>query len=125
LVTSYFDRQYGNDETTGFSDISLSTSKSVDLFRTTRVTTGSMPPPTQFSGTFYGDYTGLAVTDRAAFPIWMDTRDPDLFVCPGTAVPGKPPTVCTGTVAGGTFQADLTANDQDIFTAGVPLSNNE
>jgi hypothetical protein len=123
LVTSYFDRQYGTDETTGSSDITLSTSKDLLRFHTTRVTSSSMPPPTQFSGTFYGDYTGLAVTNKA-FPIWMDTRDPDLFVCPGTAVPGTAPVVCTGTEAAGP-QAGLAANDQDIFTAGVPLSDNE
>lgn len=60
-----------------------------------RVTGASMPPPIQFNGTFFGDYTGLTAVDDV-HPIWMNTRDPDLFVCPGTGAPGVPPTVCTG-----------------------------
>ena len=78
-----------------------------------------MPPPTQFSGVFFGDYTGLAVADDA-HPLWMDTRDLDLFLCPGTGTPGHPPAVCTGTESGG-FQGGMTANDQDVFTAGVGI----
>ena len=46
---------------------------------------GSLPPPTQFAGTFYGDYAGIGVTARAEYPIWADTRPPDLFRYPGTA----------------------------------------
>ena len=71
-----------------------------------------MPPPTQFNGQFLGDYSGLAAyTD--AHPLWMDTRNPDLFVCPGVS----PPSVCTGTTADGRL-----LNTQDIYTAteGVP-----
>jgi hypothetical protein len=45
-----------------------------------------MPPPTQFSGLFFGDYAGLAAGDDL-HPIWMDTRDAQLFLCPGTGVP--------------------------------------
>ncbi len=59
LAISYYDRQYGGDETTGFSDVSLSGSGDVSRFAVTRVSSSSMPPPTQFSGTFWGDYAGL------------------------------------------------------------------
>ncbi|HYM51549.1 MAG TPA: sialidase family protein [Candidatus Limnocylindrales bacterium] len=120
LAVSYYDRRYGNDETTGFSDISLSGSGDLTHFGVERVTSSSMPVPTQFpdaqgNSLFFGDYAGLsAATD--ALPLWMDTRSPDLFVCPGTAAPGVPPQVCTGQSANGT-----TANDQDIFVARVSI----
>ncbi len=123
LAVSYFDRQYGNDETTGTSDISLSGSnKQLSDFNSVRVTSSSMPLPTQFpdaqgNSVFYGDYTGLSVVDNTAHPLWMDTRDEDLFLCPGTGVPGVPPATCTGVEANG-----LQANDQNAYTnaVGVP-----
>ncbi|HEY8743503.1 MAG TPA: sialidase family protein [Chloroflexota bacterium] len=115
LAVSYFDRQYGNDETTGYSDISLSGSANLVQFGVQRVTTGSMPPPTQFSGLFYGDYTGLtAVTD--AHPLWMDTRNPDLFLCPGTGTTGTPPATCEASASNASI-----ANDQDAFTRSVNI----
>jgi len=46
-----------------------------------------MPPPTQFAGTFYGDYAAVAVTDHTAYPVWSDTRPVDLFLCPGIGPP--------------------------------------
>jgi hypothetical protein len=119
LAVSYYDRQYGTDETTGWLDFTLSGSKDLATFATKRVTSSSMPPPTQFSGQFFGDYTGLDAVDDA-HPLWMDTRDPDLFLCPGTGTPGHAPEVCTGTESGGS-QAGLTANDEDVFTAGVAV----
>jgi hypothetical protein len=119
LAVSYYDRQYGTDETTGFSDISLAGSADMVHFGVVRVTSSSMPPPTQFSGQFFGDYTGLAAVDDA-HPLWMDTRDVDLFLCPGTGTPTTPPAVCTGTESAGP-QHGLAANDEDIFTAGVPI----
>ena len=105
LAVSYYDRQYGSDETTGYSDVSLSTSGGREDLRgggeeqvpgsnITRVTSGSMPPPTQFGGTFFGDYSGLAAWNDA-HPLWMDTRDPELFLCPGTGTPTTAPKVCT------------------------------
>ena len=116
LVVTYYDRQYGNDEITGSMDFSLSSSRDLRTFATRRVTTRSMPLPTQFpdaqgNSTFYGDYTGLAV-DTEAHPIWTDTRARDLALCPGTGVPGVPPKVCTFTSVNG-FQA----NDQIVLTA--------
>jgi hypothetical protein len=119
LAVSYYDRAYGDDETTGFSDISLSGSSDGAAFSTQRVTTSSMPPPTQFDGGFYGDYTGLSVANGIAHPIWMDTRDPNLLVCRDSA--GEvtlPPDLCTASAP----NADV-ANDQNAYTRelAVPL----
>jgi hypothetical protein len=117
FVVSYYDRQYGNDETNGDMDFSLSGSGNLNTFKVARVTSSSMPLPTQFpngqgNSVFFGDYTGLSAEGSTAHPLWMDTRNVDLFVCPGTGVPGVPPAVCTGTEPNG-----RQANDQDIFTA--------
>lgn len=117
LAVSYYDRQYGSDETTGSMDISLASSRNLSSFTSQRVTSSSMPLPTEFpdangNSTFFGDYSGLAV-GQTANPIWMDTRDLDLFACPNTT----PPALCAATEPNG-----LTANDQDIFTStmGIP-----
>ena len=116
LAISYYDRQYGSDEATGFSDISLAGSGDFSHFGVERVTSSSMPPPTQFSGTFWGDYAGLTALDQA-HPLWSDTRAADLFLCPGTGAPGVPPAVCTAAAPNAAV-----ANDQDIYTdsTGVP-----
>jgi hypothetical protein len=115
LATSYYDRQYGSDETSGAMDISASTSKDLARFKVMRVTSSSMPLPTQFTdaqgnGQFFGDYSGLAA-QAGLHPLWMDTRSLDAFVCSGTGVPGVPPALCPGVEPNG-----LTANDQNIFT---------
>jgi hypothetical protein len=121
LVSSYYDRQYGSDETTGNMDISVSTSKNLSKFQVRRATSASMPLPTQFpdsqgNSLFFGDYTGLSAVS-GAHPLWMDTRDPDAFLCPGTAAPGVPPALCTGSEPNG-----LLANDQQIYTRTMPAS---
>jgi hypothetical protein len=115
LATSYYDRQYGNDETTGNMDISVSTSSNLSGFKVTRATSASMPLPTQFpdangNSQFFGDYAGLSALSGAN-PIWSDTRNPDAFLCPDTATSSTPPAVCTGTEPNG-----LQANDQQIYT---------
>lgn len=115
LAVSYYDRQYGTDEVTGFSDFSLSGSRDFVHFGTRRVTTSSSPPPTQFSGLFWGDYTGLTAPDKA-YPIWSDTRPLELFLCPGTGTPGHPPAICTGSATNAPR-----ANDQDIFMAALSI----
>lgn len=115
LAVSYYDRQYGTDEVTGFSDFSLSGSRDFVHFGTRRVTTASSPPPTQFSGQFWGDYTGLTAPDNA-YPIWSDTRAPELFLCPGTGTSGNPPAICTASAANASR-----ANDQDIFVAALSI----
>lgn len=119
LATSYYDRRYGTDETTGFSDISLSGSEDLSTFGSRRVTGASMAPPTEFGGVFFGDYAGLAAAADDAHPFWSDTRDPDLFLCPGTGVPGVPPALCTGTATNAAL-----ANDQDVFTAELDIPTN-
>jgi hypothetical protein len=116
LAVSYYDRRYGTDELTGFSDISLSGTRNGSDFATVRVTTGSMPPPTEFAGAFYGDYSGLSAGD-VAHPVWMDTRDPELFTCRDSA--GQviaPPRRCTAAAPNAPV-----ANDQNIYTASVPI----
>jgi hypothetical protein len=116
LTVSYYDRWYGNDENTGFSDITVSQSRNLASFRHDRATSSSMPPPTQFDGAFYGDYAGIAVTNRTAYPVWSDTRPVDLFLCPGTGTTSTPPAVCQA----GATNASI-ANDQDIYTVAVPI----
>ncbi len=115
FAVSYYDRQYGTDEWTGSSDVSVSTSTDLIHFSATRATSTSMPPPSQFEGTFYGDYSGVSALD-GVHPIWADTRDAEVFLCPGTGAPGHPPTVCTASAP----NADL-ANNQEIFTTLVRL----
>jgi hypothetical protein len=115
LATSYYDRQYGSDEFTGYSDVSLSGSNDTVNFGVKRVTSSSMPPPTQFDGTFFGDYTGLVAPSNAN-PLWMDTRSPELFVCPGTATSSSAPQLCTASASNAAV-----ANDQELRTANVAV----
>jgi hypothetical protein len=130
LGVDYYDRQYGkptgsppvpSDEWTGSSDITISGSKGGDYSRwgSKRVTSSSMPAPTQFPdanglGQFYGDYIGMDAYNQA-IPIWSDTRDPELFVCPG----GGAPQICTGTYSHPT--GDVVANDEEIYAATVTI----
>jgi hypothetical protein len=122
FAVSYYDRQYGQDEFNGSSDVSLSgVDDPYKKFGTVRATSGSMPPPTQFpdvngASVFYGDYTGLATVGDVAYPIWMDTRGMDRFLCPGTGAPGVPPTICALTEPNG-----VKANDQDIYTVALRI----
>jgi hypothetical protein len=120
LAVDYYDRQFGSDETTGWSDFTLSGSKDLSTFGSKRVTTSSMPPPTQFGGPhggqFYGDYVWLDTAGNNALPIWSDTRDVDLFLCPGTGTPTTPPGLCTGTENTG-----VQANDENTYMAKMPV----
>ncbi len=115
LVASYYDRSYGRDNSTGYSDITVSASHGAN-FAHQRVTSSSMPPPTQFTGQFYGDYAGVDVAGGKAFPLWSDTRAADEFLCPGTGTVGHPPAVCAGSAPNAPI-----ANDQDVYTAGVAI----
>jgi hypothetical protein len=113
IVATYYDRQYGSDNTNGNMDFSMSEGSGT-AYTITRVTTASMPLPTEFpdsqgNSVFMGDYTGLAVS-TTAHPLWTDTRDQDLFDC-GT----NPPQVCLAIESGN----GIVANDQDIFTANL------
>jgi hypothetical protein len=116
LVVGYYDRQYGSDNNTGFSDITTSSSTNLNGFSHQRATSSSMPPPTQFAGTFYGDYIGIAATNRTAYPIWSDTRPVDLFLCPGTGTTTTPPAVCQAGAANASV-----ANDEDVYTTPIDL----
>jgi hypothetical protein len=86
-------------------------------FGVTRVSTQSSPPPTQFGGVFWGDYAGLTTTGNdSAYPLWSDTRDPELFTeITGCGTPGGPPQVCQAVDS----RTGLIANDEDIF--GGPI----
>ena len=121
LAVDYYDRQYGKDETTGSSDISLSGSNDLTNFGQVRVTSSSMPAPTQFGGKpggqFYGDHAGLTAGEKA-YPIWSDTRAQDLFLCPGSGTPGNPPQLCGATETNGEV-----ANDEETFMAAVGVPN--
>jgi hypothetical protein len=114
LAVSYYDRQYGNAELTGYNDFSLSGSRNLRSFGTARVTSSSMPSATQFGGVFWGDYTGLAAHTGTAHPSWSDTRTPEVFTCPGTATTTSPPSICTGT-------GRNAPNDQEAMTARLAV----
>jgi hypothetical protein len=117
FAVSYYDRYYGDDEQTGFSDFSVSGSSDALTFTTARATSSSMPPPTQFQGTFWGDYTGLTVVKAGAHPSWSDTRDPELFTCrDAEGNVALPPTTCTAPGA----NADP-ANDQNVYVRSMGL----
>jgi hypothetical protein len=116
FVATYYDRQFGSANNLGFSDITVSQSRNLGGFRHDRATTSSMPPATQFNGTFFGDYIAIAATNRTAYPAWVDTRPPALFLCPGTGTPTTPPEVCQA----GAPNASV-ANDQDIYLTAVPI----
>jgi hypothetical protein len=115
LAIATYDRQYGSDETNGYSDQTLLGSVNGVGWASSRVTTSSMPPPTQFSGVFWGDYSGLAAAGDTAWPLWSDTRVPDIFLCPGSGTTGNPPKLC------GLQDANGTANDEDIFVQALPI----
>lgn len=119
LAVDYYDRQYGKDGTTGFSDFSLSGTSDLKHFGQVRLTSSSMPPPTQFGGTeggqFYGDYVWLSAL-HDAYPIWSDTRAGDLFLCPGTGTAGNPPKACGAKEPNG-----LAANDEETYMANVSV----
>ena len=128
LATSYYDRQYGTDEVTGYSDFSLSGASSPYTdFVVQRVTTSSMPLPTQFPeaggfSAFWGDYTGLTA-DTQAHPFWSDTRDPDVFACPGDT-PGSfasPPSLCGAKTPPDASGNQTVLNDQNGYTANVAV----
>ena len=85
---SYYDRSYGDDNTTGYSDITVSASHD----RTTlRRTSGRRRPRCRRRPSSAALSTattpGLAVTNTTAYPIWSDTRAVDQFLCPGTGTP--------------------------------------
>jgi hypothetical protein len=85
IDVSFYDRSYAGCQQTGCQDITLASLAGRDRdengdgrgYARNRVTSSSMPPPTQFGGGFLGDYSGLASTNEAAYPLWSDTRRAD------------------------------------------------
>ena len=79
MAVVYYDRKYGSDQQTGFMDVTMRRGNGSHV----RVTDRSLPPLNEFpeagasTGTFLGDYIGLAVgSDGKAHPAWADTRNP-------------------------------------------------
>jgi hypothetical protein len=118
LAVDYYDRQYGDDETTGLIGLQPLRKPGPRQLRPGPRDVELDAGPDAVRGaegrSVYGDYIGLAAIDDQVHPIWSDTRSPDLFVCPGTAVPGTPPALCGATETNGEQ-----ANDEDTFTASV------
>ena len=108
VVTSYYDRSYGTDQSTGFMDFTLVVGASA-----TRVTDFSMPPANEFPdangySVFMGDYTGLAIgSDNVAHPIWTDNRN-GLYTYSDVAGTDPRPLTFVG-------------YDEDVYTAAIPL----
>ncbi|MFL5804808.1 MAG: exo-alpha-sialidase [Roseiflexaceae bacterium] len=135
LATSYYDRAYGtmtstgtttpaipSDEFTGYSDVSLSGSSApYTTWSVQKVTSSSMPIPTQFPDAggfslFWGDYAGLTAYNNAN-PFWSDTRNPTLVVCQDTAGHvSVPPAVCGAKITDSQDNQTV-LNDQDAYVA--------
>ena len=127
LVTCYYDRQYGSDEFTGNMDVSVSTSQNLSTFtvepRHLLVHAAADAVPRHRGSVFFGDYAGVAAVS-GAHPLWSDTRNPDAFLCPGTAAPGVPPAVCTAARAERADRqrpADLHQNDAGVLAAPADI----
>jgi len=105
-ITTYYDRKYGDDQSSGFMDFTLA-----DGNRHVRVTDRSVPPANDFPGTsgfstFMGDYTGLAIgRDGVAHPAWEDTRNP----------------IFTFDPSGDARELTFAGYGGDIYTAGIRL----
>jgi hypothetical protein len=79
LYVAYYDRQYGDCDTSGCNDITLATS--TNLGRTwsyQRITTASMPNLTAANNPvqagFLGDYMSIQVVGDRVHIVWADTR---------------------------------------------------
>ena len=96
LAVSYYDRQYGNDETTGSRTSASPARSDLDgVRRQTRVTSSSMPPPTQFGGSSSATTPG---SRRREGPPDLDGHArPGPVPLPRHRRAGVPPAVCTGT----------------------------
>ncbi len=101
VVVGYYDRQYGDDNTNGASDYSVSVNG-----ESSRVSNVSSPAPTEFGGLFYGDYNVLSVVGNRAWVTWTDDRNPGVTSCPG-----NPNAICT------------LGFDEDAFASRVNLNS--
>ena len=102
VVVGFYDRQYGNDNTSGASDYSASING-----HTQRVSNVSSPTETQFGGLFYGDYNILSVVGNRIEVTWTDTRNPGLTSCPGNVN-----TICTLGNTEDDFAARVSAGEE-------------
>lgn len=101
VVVGYYDRQYGNDDTTGASDYSAAVNG-----HSRRISSVSSPVETEFGGLFNGDYNVLSVVGNKAWVTWTDTRNPGLTSCTGNVN-----AICT------------LGNDEDVFASRVSLGD--
>jgi hypothetical protein len=79
LYVAFYDRKYGNCETTGCNDITLATSNDAgETFQYHRITTASMPnlvvANNPLQAGFLGDYMSVDADRFGAVIIWADTR---------------------------------------------------
>lgn len=103
VVVGFYDRQYGNDDTSGASDYSASINGHIQ-----RVSNVSSPVETQFGGLFYGDYNVLSVVGNRIEVTWTDTRNPGLTSCPGNVN-----TICSLGNTEDDFAAQLSVQEED------------
>jgi hypothetical protein len=83
LYVAYYDRQYGDCETTGCNDITLAVSSDDGHTWThRRISSGSMPnlecDDNVFECTFLGDYMSTIYAAGNVYMVWGDTRGRDL-----------------------------------------------
>ena len=90
VAVSYYDRQYGADNNTGFSDITVSAVAQPDR---PSPTTGPPPPACRHRPSsrapFYGDYAGIAVTNTHGLPGLVG--HPARSTCSCAPAPEPPP----------------------------------
>ena len=84
-------------------------SRDLTEWGTTRVTSSSMPPPTQFGGAVLRRLHRDGRVGNKAVPIWADTRDPELFLCPGGGRAGRSAPARTRTPTGDVSPTTRTA----------------
>ena len=82
LYVGFYDRQFGQCETTGCNDISLAGSGDGDAWSERRITTGSMPnvpcDVNPFQCGFAGDYMSIQFANNKMYLIWADSRGREL-----------------------------------------------
>jgi hypothetical protein len=82
LYVGYYDRQFGQCESTGCNDISLASSTNGNTWSGRRITTGSMPnvpcDANPFECGFAGDYMSIQFANDTVHLVWADSRGRDL-----------------------------------------------
>ncbi len=86
VFIAYYDRKYGDCETTGCNDITLAVTRDGASFQYFRITTSSMPNLTAANNSlqagFLGDYMFIAADRVGATIVWADTRPRPGFTAP-------------------------------------------